>query len=277
MRTTIPNNTSTPSSRHRNAAALAILVFALGSVGCASDPATPEGPTKDEVRAMGKADWPFDFCKVMGWFDDDECDEFCKEPDPDCPAAFQPCQGRDCRDACKDADGNAGFCTDHGECAATEPAVCYGDPGAKTTLSAKPLGTYERSPLIVSSGFPAGELAQVTFFADQRYHLKRASGSTTSGTYTLSGTGQNRKVTFNGSATTTYGFVLYDQIQYGQTHERIDLHKSGGDLFTLQYASNGWCASASDCGEQQGDSIPAYCAPGAWLCSSHQCQMRCDH
>ena len=23
---------------------------------------------------MGKADWPFDFCKVMGWFDDDECE-----------------------------------------------------------------------------------------------------------------------------------------------------------------------------------------------------------
>jgi hypothetical protein len=42
-----------------------------------SGPDPDSNPTKDEVRAMGKADGGFDFCEKLGWYGDGICDDIC--------------------------------------------------------------------------------------------------------------------------------------------------------------------------------------------------------
>lgn len=42
---------------------------------------------KEQAEALvaeGKADWGFDVCRVMGWYDDGDCDRFCGTIDGDC-------------------------------------------------------------------------------------------------------------------------------------------------------------------------------------------------
>ena len=54
------------------------------AVGCVNE--TPAGEDKDEARRLtqSRADLGRDLCEAFGWYDDDECDEFCPRPDPDC-------------------------------------------------------------------------------------------------------------------------------------------------------------------------------------------------
>src|SRR4051794_11303511 len=51
-------------------------------VACQSS--TPDNPTKDDVRSVGKADSGHDFCEELGWYGDGVCDDFCVKLDPDC-------------------------------------------------------------------------------------------------------------------------------------------------------------------------------------------------
>jgi YVTN family beta-propeller protein len=43
--------------------------------------------TKDEVRALGEKGDHVDYCALYDWYGDGICDDFCKNPDPDCGAA----------------------------------------------------------------------------------------------------------------------------------------------------------------------------------------------
>ena len=62
-----------------------LLASSLLAVACQSGGIDPDSnPTKDEVRAQGKADGGHDFCEALGWYGDGVCDDFCPSPDPDC-------------------------------------------------------------------------------------------------------------------------------------------------------------------------------------------------
>ena len=65
--------------------ALASILFATA---CADQAAEPQ-LTKDEVRDLvGKGDHSGpDYCAIYDWYGDGVCDDFCKNPDPDCGAA----------------------------------------------------------------------------------------------------------------------------------------------------------------------------------------------
>jgi phosphatidylserine/phosphatidylglycerophosphate/cardiolipin synthase-like enzyme len=64
-----------------------VLLFFVIFTACDGG-ADPPTLTKDEVRAMGgKADDGADLCELLGWYGDGVCDDFCPEPDPDCPPA----------------------------------------------------------------------------------------------------------------------------------------------------------------------------------------------
>lgn len=67
---------------------MTLVVGGLTFVGC-DDPES-QRMTKDEVSRVGKADWPIDWCEIYGWYDDDECDEWCPRPDPDCVEGEEP-------------------------------------------------------------------------------------------------------------------------------------------------------------------------------------------
>lgn len=59
----------------------AILLLAACDGGDTGDPIS-----KDEARGRGgKADDGTDLCEWLGWYGDGVCDDFCPEPDPDCP------------------------------------------------------------------------------------------------------------------------------------------------------------------------------------------------
>lgn len=46
---------------------------------------SPSGFTKEAARERGgRAPDGSDICRTEGWYDDDVCDDFCPEPDPDC-------------------------------------------------------------------------------------------------------------------------------------------------------------------------------------------------
>ena len=57
------------------------LLFGFSSLllACGGDPAM----SKDDVRAMGKADG-YDYCEQYHWYGDHVCDDFCLKRDPDC-------------------------------------------------------------------------------------------------------------------------------------------------------------------------------------------------
>lgn len=68
--------------------AVAILT-ALTVIGCVDPEGSEAGLdlSKDEAEELvsgGKADWAFDVCHVMGWYDDGDCDRFCPTVDNDC-------------------------------------------------------------------------------------------------------------------------------------------------------------------------------------------------
>jgi hypothetical protein len=61
------------------------LASSLLAVACQSSAVEPgANPTKDEVRALGKADGGRDFCEELGWYGDGVCDDFCLQLDDDC-------------------------------------------------------------------------------------------------------------------------------------------------------------------------------------------------
>jgi hypothetical protein len=68
-------------------------------VACqAGGPQPGDSPTKDDVRAMGKADGGHDFCEELGWYGDGICDDFCLKLDDDCASdARRPELGDDLR------------------------------------------------------------------------------------------------------------------------------------------------------------------------------------
>lgn len=80
----------------RPAMKLLAVASALALVACvATEDGLETDITKDEAAEMvagGKADWGFDVCHVMGWYDDGDCDRFCPTIDNDCklptPAGF---------------------------------------------------------------------------------------------------------------------------------------------------------------------------------------------
>ncbi len=63
--------------------ALASVLFASA---CANQEAADPQLTKDDVRGMlGKGDHNSpDYCAIYDWYGDGICDDFCKNPDPDC-------------------------------------------------------------------------------------------------------------------------------------------------------------------------------------------------
>jgi hypothetical protein len=70
---------------------VALLGFTLILWACAADAPPGEGsraPSKEEAAATGGVDAEgFDLCQLYGWYDDEVCDSFCPEPDPDCADA----------------------------------------------------------------------------------------------------------------------------------------------------------------------------------------------
>ncbi len=68
---------------------LAGVTASLFAVGCV-EPGDGEPSLdidKEQAEALvseGKADWGFDVCRVMGWYDDGDCDRFCSTIDNDC-------------------------------------------------------------------------------------------------------------------------------------------------------------------------------------------------
>jgi len=56
----------------------------LMSLAACTNSATSSNPTKDDVRAEGKADSGRDWCQQLGWYGDGVCDDFCVKQDPDC-------------------------------------------------------------------------------------------------------------------------------------------------------------------------------------------------
>jgi hypothetical protein len=61
-----------------------LLASSLFVVACQAGIDPDSNPTKDDVRAMGKADSGFDFCEKLGWYGDGICDDFCLQLDDDC-------------------------------------------------------------------------------------------------------------------------------------------------------------------------------------------------
>jgi len=58
------------------------LLFILLAGACAGNASTT--PSKDDIRAQGKADDGHDWCGEYGWYGDGVCDDFCAKRDPDC-------------------------------------------------------------------------------------------------------------------------------------------------------------------------------------------------
>ena len=66
------------------------------AAGCQAGTDPGDAPSKDDVRAMGKADSGHDFCAELGWYGDGVCDDFCLQLDPDCASdARRPELGND--------------------------------------------------------------------------------------------------------------------------------------------------------------------------------------
>jgi subtilisin-like proprotein convertase family protein len=59
-----------------------VLGVVLGA--CGGDDGIDSTMTKAEALALNAADWGYDVCELYGWYGDEECDEFCPLPDPDC-------------------------------------------------------------------------------------------------------------------------------------------------------------------------------------------------
>ncbi|MBL8743516.1 MAG: hypothetical protein JNK04_20540, partial [Myxococcales bacterium] len=73
-----------------NARYIGLVVFAALPFAACSATVTP-GFTKDEARQLGGVDeHGNDICAAEGWYGDGECDDFCVEADPDCPASNCP-------------------------------------------------------------------------------------------------------------------------------------------------------------------------------------------
>jgi hypothetical protein len=74
-----------------------MMSLAALAVACGGEPETADlgQMTKDEARALsGKADNQHDFCAELGWYGDGICDDFCRDPDPDCaPSDEASCGG----------------------------------------------------------------------------------------------------------------------------------------------------------------------------------------
>ncbi|NUP11330.1 MAG: hypothetical protein HOW73_35235 [Polyangiaceae bacterium] len=71
------------------------LSFPVALAACQADISNdgddPPAFTKDEARALqGIAPNGDDICADEGWYDDLVCDDFCSEPDPDCPVSNCP-------------------------------------------------------------------------------------------------------------------------------------------------------------------------------------------
>lgn len=72
------------------------LASSLFATACATETTSGDDPTKDDVRAMGKADSGHDFCEQLGWYGDNVCDDFCQRLDEDCASdARRPEMGDD--------------------------------------------------------------------------------------------------------------------------------------------------------------------------------------
>lgn len=102
--------------------ALGGLIMACGGESVRSDDDTAAEPgdgntlTRDDVRGLGKSDWPVDYCEAYGWYGDGVyCDDFCPLPDPDCASSCSDLGG-----TCMTDPADPGF-----------PALCE-DLGLKT-------------------------------------------------------------------------------------------------------------------------------------------------
>lgn len=93
---------------------VALLGVALILCACDADAPPSEGsqaPSKDEAAATGGVNAEgFDLCQLHGWYEDEVCDSFCPEPDPDCADAADMGIGDAGEDEPVDAgaDGDAG-------------------------------------------------------------------------------------------------------------------------------------------------------------------------
>jgi hypothetical protein len=95
---------------------MAIITVAASLAACGQQ-SGDAGLSKADARD-GKADGAGDVCDRYGWYDDDECDDFCPRPDPDCGG----CPDVLCALYCED-----GFETDQDGCEicqCREPQEC---------------------------------------------------------------------------------------------------------------------------------------------------------
>jgi hypothetical protein len=75
---------------------LASFLLASSLLGACASESTSSDVSKDDVRAMGKADNGHDFCEELGWYSDGVCDDFCLRLDDDCASdARRPEMGDD--------------------------------------------------------------------------------------------------------------------------------------------------------------------------------------
>ena len=74
-----------------------LLLIGLGCGSGSSNPDPVEKPKNNKADAVGRlckdAGLPADcdICQVRDWYDDGECDDFCKTPDPDCEPPDNTC------------------------------------------------------------------------------------------------------------------------------------------------------------------------------------------
>jgi len=83
--------------------------FLLGAQQGDSDGKTSGGGLIEKLCTSAGYEADCDPCAIMGWYADAECDAFCPEPDPSCPAETTECS---CGDG---ASGGSGSGTGSGE------------------------------------------------------------------------------------------------------------------------------------------------------------------
>ncbi|RME20637.1 MAG: hypothetical protein D6806_15985 [Deltaproteobacteria bacterium] len=103
-----------------------IMAVAVALAACGGGKIEKQPVTKDQVRAMGKADWSFDYCDYYGWYGDGICDDFCPAPDPDCRSGS-------CRSSADCLEGEycrAGTCVADGTCETADDCALAGNDWA---------------------------------------------------------------------------------------------------------------------------------------------------
>ncbi|HNS99026.1 MAG TPA: hypothetical protein PLJ27_18495 [Polyangiaceae bacterium] len=147
--------------------ALSFPLFACsGTVSNEGTHSASEKLSRQEAKALDKADWPTDYCEVNGWYGDGVyCDDFCPLPDPDCA---QSCAslGGECLSDPMDVGFGAnceqlGRRTLTGACEAFNQTCCSA-PSSSNPTCEEMGGTCLSDPMDVGFGAKCEQLGRVT-------------------------------------------------------------------------------------------------------------------